>query len=186
MHSIIILLGAQGSGKGTVAAELMAAHEYDYIETGTILRGLDRDDPANKVVVDIMNSGALVPDEIICELVAARLSATKDILTDGFPRSEFQAKWLLDWAAAHGFAVRAVLLNIPDETIMARIQNRIAEGAGRADDADPAAIAKRVATYHATTMPMIKFLRNAPGVKFVDIDATQPVEKVFADVKGKI
>ncbi|MCL2338748.1 MAG: nucleoside monophosphate kinase [Proteobacteria bacterium] len=185
-HNIIILLGIQGSGKGTMSALMREHHDYTYIETGAIFRGLNRDNPVDAEILGIMASGALVPDDMTCKLVESRMDVDHDILTDGFPRTRPQAEFLVDWAIKHDFGVKAVLLNIPDDVVMARIQSRINDGAGRKDDTDPAAIAKRIAEYHEKTEPMINFLRTTPGVQFFAIDATMSIDAVFKSVEEKV
>jgi len=185
-HNIIILLGIQGSGKGTISALLRQHHDYDYIETGAIFRSLNKENPVDAEILNIMASGALVPDDMTCKLVESRMGGDHDILTDGFPRTVPQAEYLVKWAIAHDFGIKAVLLDIPDELVMARIQSRINDGAGRKDDSDPVAIAKRIAEYHEKTVPMLNFLHSEPSVQFFNIDARPPIETVFQSVEEKI
>ncbi|MCL2017299.1 MAG: nucleoside monophosphate kinase [Alphaproteobacteria bacterium] len=185
-HNIVILLGVQGCGKGTVASGLLAIHDYDYIETGALFRGLDRGMPLGAEIGQIMESGQLVPDELTCKLVESKLTANRDILTDGFPRTVQQAEWLVNWAVKNGFITKAVILNIPREMAFQRIQNRLSKGGGRKDDADPTAVARRLDEYYAKTEPMVQYLRNTPDVQFIDIDGTQSIETVFENVKEKL
>ena len=186
-NTITILLGIQGSGKGVLGNRLRNIHNYHFIETGALFRELDRTTPLGLEIATYMESGILVPDNLTNDLVAVKLALGRDILFDGFPRNVGQARWLLDWAREPGLNVDSVLLNIPDELVIARIQHRIAtKNAGRADDANLDAVARRVAEYHASTAPMIDFLRAQPGVRLFDIDATQTEEQVFADARGKL
>ena len=185
-HNLVILLGVQGSGKGTVAAELMHSHDYDYIETGALFRGFDRTSPLGAEIGAVLDAGGLVSDDLAWRLVKSRLNPGKDILADGFPRTLHQAGWLLDWANAHDFATRVVLLNIPRATALQRIRTRAAEGGGRTDDSDPAAVARRLDIYYKQTEPMEKFLKNAPGVRFFDIDGTKGKEAVLQSVREQL
>ncbi|MCL1902700.1 MAG: nucleoside monophosphate kinase [Alphaproteobacteria bacterium] len=186
-HEVIILLGIQGSGKGRLGEELLKIHDYLFIETGAIFRGLDKNNPADAEVIKIMEAGELVPSEKVNELVGARLKTDKDILMDGFPRKNGQAEFIINWAREHNFKVRAVQLNIPDELVFARINNRVVvDGSRRPDDLDTESIKKRIAQYHEKTEPMVEFLRTNPNVEFFDIDATRTRDEVFEDVAEKL
>ena len=169
-NKMILLMGGQGVGKGTCAAEMRAAHEYNYIETGAMLREL----PADSEIAKIMARGELVPDAMFLQLVADKIAVGGDILLDGFPRTLSQAQWLVE-NYADKFEIHVLYLNVPEEIMMARIQKRINLGGGRADDADAAAVRRRLDTFWKTTMPAIEWLATAPGVRFADIDATGTV-----------
>ena len=186
-REIIILLGIQGSGKGRLGEGLRAARDYLFIETGAIFRSLDKNNPVDAEVIKIMEAGELVPSEKVNELVEARLTTDRDILLDGFPRKNAQAEFLIDWARKNNFKIKAVQLNIPDEMVIARINNRVVvDGSRRPDDLDQGSIAKRVAQYHEKTMPMIEFLRAHPDVEFIDIDGTQTIPEVFEDTAKRL
>ena len=66
--------------------------------------------------------------------------------------------------------------------MLKRINKRINEGGGRADDADAAAVRRRLDTFWNVTMPAIEWLRTAPGIKFSDVDVTGPVDENFARI----
>jgi len=98
----VLLLGAPGVGKGTQAKALMAAWGIPQISTGDILRAV-RNDPAmastevGQIARGLMDQGHLVPDDVVNELVAARLmhpDTARGFILDGFPRTLGQAKWL--------------------------------------------------------------------------------------------
>ena len=173
-------MGGQGSGKGTQAALLRAAGDYNYIETGALFRAL----PADSEIGQMIARGELVPDEKLFDLVASKMNGDKDILFDGFPRTLAQAKWLV------GFAKDATLkvfyFNIPKDVMLARIQKRLNEGAGRADDADTAAVQKRLDSFFEKTMPAIEFFKNEPQVQFFDIDAMPSPQEIFETVESKL
>ncbi|MDR1207000.1 MAG: nucleoside monophosphate kinase [Rickettsiales bacterium] len=186
-HEIIILLGIQGSGKGYLGGELRKIHNFLFIETGSIFRGLDKNNPSDRDAIKEMESGRLVSDEKTCAVVAARLKDDMDILTDGFPRSIPQAEWFLKWAEQNNFDVKVAMLNIPDEMVFERINNRVVvDGSRRPDDLDTESIKKRIAQYHEKTEPMIEFLRKHPGIEFFDIDGTRTRDEVFLDTASKL
>lgn len=162
---IIVLMGGQGVGKGTFSKMLRERHDYNYIETGAMFRSL----PADCEIAKIIARGELVPDSELFKLVASKITDDKDLLVDGFPRTLPQAQWLVE-NFADRFNVRILYLDVPEEIMIARINKRINEGGGRADDADAAAVRRRLDTFWHTTMPAIEWLRTADGIHFSDVD----------------
>lgn len=176
---MILMMGGQGVGKGTHARRLIARDGYGYIETGAILRAL----PPESRVAQIMARGELVPDADLFDIVADAIAATNgDIILDGFPRTLPQAQWLVK-NYAEKFDIRVIYMNVPESIMLARIEKRIREGGGRADDADAAIVRRRLDSFWRITMPAIDWLRTASGIKFSDVD----VSSVDPDVNfGKI
>jgi adenylate kinase len=164
---MILMMGGQGVGKGTHARRLIARDGYGYVETGAILRGL----PPESIVAQIMARGELVPDADLFELVANAIDGVGDIILDGFPRTLPQAQWLVK-NYAEKFDIRVVYMDVPESIMLARIEKRIREGGGRADDADANVVRRRLDSFWRITMPAIDWLRTAPGVKFADVDVT--------------
>ena len=165
---MILLMGGQGVGKGTHARRLVERDGYGYIETGAILRALPKTSP----VAQIMARGELVPDVDLFDVVAAAINGTHgDIILDGFPRTVGQAQWLAK-NFADKFDIRVLYLNVPESIMLARIEKRIREGVGRADDADAAVVRRRLDSFWKTTMPAIDWLRTAPNIKFADVDVS--------------
>ena len=171
-------MGGQGVGKGTFARMLCNHHQYKIIETGKMLRDAAATD---KQIADIMARGELLPFDMLVRLVAKNITPDTDILLDGFPRTLDQAKWLVQ-NYADKFNIHVLYLDVPEEIMVARIQKRIREGGGRADDADGAAIRKRLDIFWNTTMPAIKWLETVPGVKFSDVDVTGDVDDNFKNI----
>ena len=92
---IVVILGAPGSGKGTVAARLVKKLPLRHVSTGDLLRAAAKnaDTPAKKAVAETMRKGELVSDEIVGKLVVEQLSSCTEeyLLLDGYPRNEKQA-----------------------------------------------------------------------------------------------
>ena len=165
---MILMMGGQGVGKGTHARRLIVRDGYGYIETGAILRAL----PPETVVAQIMSRGELVPDADLFGVVADAIATTDgDIILDGFPRTLTQAQWLVK-NYADKFDVRVIYMNVPESIMLARIEKRIREGGGRADDADAAIVRRRLDSFWKITMPAIDWLRTAPGIRFADVDVS--------------
>lgn len=126
---IIIMLGAQGTGKGTVAGILSKENDWIQLSTGDIFReniskGTELGVEANKYI----SKGCLVPDEITIGMVEKRLEELKDekgIILDGFPRTLSQAEKLDEILAAKGEKVDWVInLETPRDEIVERMMNR--------------------------------------------------------------
>ena len=130
MKQMILLMGGQGVGKGTFARMLNNHNKYKIIETGKMLRDAATTD---KTIADIMARGELLPFEILVHLIEKNIDTDHDLLLDGFPRTMDQAKWLVD-NYADKFNIHVLYLNVPESVMIARIQKRIREGGGRADD----------------------------------------------------
>ena len=178
MKQMIILMGGQGVGKGTFARMLRERHNYAYIETGKMLRDAAATD---KTIGDIMARGELLPFEMLAKLVADNIPTDTDVLMDGFPRTLPQAQWLVE-NYADKFDVRVIYLNVPEEIMIARIQKRIREGGGRADDADAVAVRKRLDIFQSETMPAIDWLRTVPNIRFADVDVSGAVDDNFKNI----
>ena len=73
---------------------------------------------------------------------------------------------------AEKFDIWVIYLDVPEKIMLARIEKRIREGGGRADDADANVVRRRLDSFWRITMPAIDWLRTAPGVKFADVDVT--------------
>ena len=165
---MILMMGGQGVGKGTHARRLIARDGYAYIETGAILRAL----PPESKLAKIMARGDLVPDSDLFDVIANAITKTSgDIILDGFPRTIGQAQWIVQ-NYAERFDIRVIYLDVPESIMIARIEKRIREGGGRADDADSAVVRRRLDSFWKITMPAIEWLRTADGVKFSDVDVT--------------
>ncbi len=163
---MILLMGGQGVGKGTHARALVERDGYGYVETGAMLRAL----PPESHLAQIIARGELVPDEDLFELIGNAIKGTSgDIILDGFPRTLGQSQWIVK-NYADAYDIRVIYLNVSEEIMLARIQKRIREGGGRADDADASIVRRRLDNFFKTTMPAIEWLRTADGVKFSDVN----------------
>ena len=195
---IIVFLGAPGAGKGTAAARLAARTSAVHVSTGAMLRdALKRGTPAGLAAKSYMESGGLVPDETLVDMIRELLTeAPKDavFLFDGFPRNEKQAAALDMLAGEFGATVGpAVCLEVPEDVIMARLGGRRvcpSCGAGfhvesmppkkegicdvcgaeltvRADDR-PETIRHRLEVYEKQTAPLLSWYEKAGSLRRVD------------------
>lgn len=128
---IVVILGAPGSGKGTVASGLVSALPLKHVSTGDLLRQAAKnlDSPLAVSVAETMKKGELVSDEIVGALVVEQLGKSggefEYFLLDGYPRNEKQAKFLDEELAKIGRSVdRAVWLDVPEEILLERLSGR--------------------------------------------------------------
>lgn len=161
---MFIFMGGQGSGKGTFANLMLKQHDYNYIETGDILRKM----PADSEICKKMQRGELVSDNDLFPIIAKHIKSNHDIILDGFPRTLPQAKWLVE-NYADKFDIKIIFLNISEQTMIAHIQKRIKDGGNRKDDSDEVAVQKRIIAFKTITMPAIEWLRNVKNISFYDI-----------------
>ncbi len=183
----LLVLGPQGSGKGTQAARISADHRIPHVSTGEMFRASIAGGTAlGRQVEPFLSSGELVPDELTVALIRERLSqpdAVNGFVLDGFPRNPTQAEELDEMLAEIGSSLDAVLFfDIPDEVALARIAGRAAEEGRHDDQAD--AIARRLAIYHEQTEPVVERYR-ATG-KLVPLHASRSIGEVAAEIAAAL
>ena len=181
----LILLGAPGAGKGTQAEIVCEKLNIPSISTGNILRAAMRDGTEmGKKAKSYVDSGALVPDDVIIGIVKERLAqpdCENGFVLDGVPRTVAQAEALEEMGVSID---KAVDIEVSDETIIGRLSGRRVCGACGASyhlaakppvkegvcdrcggalivrkDDEPATIRERLATYHPLTEPLVEFSR---------------------------
>ena len=126
---IIVMLGAPGSGKGTVAKLLTETLNIEHISTGDMFREeIKSGSELGKELENYMSDGKLVPDDVVIKILDERLSrptAQNGVVLDGFPRTKIQAEHLKELLSAKGKKINvAIQLNIPDEDIIYRTVKR--------------------------------------------------------------
>ena len=199
----IILLGAPGAGKGTQAAMIAEEFKVPHISTGDILRrNMKEGTPLGLKAKAFVESGGLVPDEVVIGLVEDRLSqddCKNGYILDGFPRTIAQAE-ALDKVARIDLAIN---IDVPFETIVSRLGGRRVCVCGETyhvsmlngettckrcgkelfirDDDKPETVKNRLKVYSDQTQPLIDYYRSQN--KVVDIKANGTKEEIFADIK---
>jgi adenylate kinase len=183
----VLLLGVQGSGKGTQAKRIAEEYGLARISTGDMLRTAISDGtPFGKEVKPILEGGELVPDELMIDLIRERLQkgdAKEGFILDGFPRTMPQAEALDAMLAEIGRPLSVVFeLQTPDEVAIERLRRR-AQEEGRADDTEEA-IAKRIELYHQETEPLVGHYRLMGNL--VGIHGDRPENEVFAEIQDAL
>jgi adenylate kinase len=180
----VLLLGVQGAGKGTQAKRIASDYGLAHIATGEMLRHAIADgSELGRRVQPILESGELVPDDLMIELIRERLQsedAENGFVLDGFPRTMNQAEALDSMLVEIGRPLSVVFeLQVPDEVALERLHRR-AEEEGRADDT-PEAIEKRLELYHRETEPLVAHYRLLGNL--VGIHGNRPENEVFAEIQ---
>jgi adenylate kinase len=180
----ILILGPQGSGKGTQAKRIAEQYGIPHVATGDILReAVANGSELGAQVRPILERGDLVPDELMVGLIRERLSEEDGFVLDGFPRTIAQAEALdgmLDEIEKPLDAV--ILLKVSDQVAMIRLEAR-ARLEGRADDS-PNAVRNRLRLYHELTELVVDRYGQA-GIEVV-VDGEQPVDDVFAAIEDAL
>ena len=202
----LIIIGPQGSGKGTQAALISEAFGIPIIAPGEIFRNAIRDNTVlGKKLSVIVNSGKLVPDSITNRIIKLRLSkkdCRQGAILDGYPRRLSQAKilqkyWVPDYV---------IFLDISKQELVKRLKNRLVcvgcrlifrksykpsevkdlcDSCGgkieKRKDETPAAISTRLKIYRNETVPVIGFYKKLNLVR--KIQGEQSINKVWQDIK---
>lgn len=205
----IILLGAPGSGKGTIAKRISQDYSIPQISTGDLFRAIVKEENEfARKIKEILASGSLVPDEITIKMLKDRIEkedCKNGYILDGFPRSIPQAEALKKIAQID----IVLLVDLPFDTIIERLSSRrtcpncseiysTAKYAGdtclkcghkiiQRDDDKPEAIKHRLDVYEKTTAPLINFYSDRLFKVSNDreIDETYRSVKAFLDKAGE-
>jgi adenylate kinase len=180
----ILILGPQGSGKGTQAARIAAAYGVPHVATGDILRSaVAAGTELGRQVEPILERGDLVPDDLMVELIRERLAGEDGFVLDGFPRTVPQAEALDAMLDEIGKPLDVVLLlDVGDEVALERLLARRADE-GRSDDA-PDVIRNRLRLYHGLTEPVVDRYRDEGTL--VAVNGEQPIEEVSAAIEDEL
>ena len=208
----IVLFGSPGSGKGTQAKLLTECLGIPHISTGDMLRdGLRQGAEMGTGVAAMMQSGALVSDEVVNRLVEERISrpeAAKGFVLDGYPRTLAQAEWLYERLDGHGIREVVIHLAVDYNVIIARLTGRrVCPSCGTLynvvsrpprvdsicdldgtplairDDDSEAVIRERLDAYRRQTQPVLEYYISV-GCPVVEVDASvDPPGVIFEKVR---
>lgn len=202
-----VLLGPPGAGKGTQAVRLVEKYEIPHISTGDIFRkNIKEGTELGKKAQEYMNAGALVPDELVVDLVKDRLQqddCKNGFLLDGFPRTIFQAEKLDEFLSESNLKMDIVInLKVEKEALIKRLTGRrVCKDCGasyhivnippkkegvcdicggeliqRKDD-NIETVENRISVYEEQTAPLIGYYKEAGSL--VDFDGEASLDEVF-------
>jgi adenylate kinase len=183
----VLLLGPQGSGKGTQARRVSEEYGIPHIASGEILRAeMQAGTDLGLRVKDVYDRGDLVSDDLMIQLIRTRLAQADTeagFILDGFPRTTVQAEALDGMFSDIGRSFSVVFaLQIPDGVALERVRRR-AELEGRADDTDDG-IRRRLENYHRETEPLIEYYRVRGNL--VPIHGERSENEVFAEIQSAL
>ena len=207
----IVFIGKPNAGKGTLQKMFLEGRneEFELLSVGDLLRNARKNQTElGKKAASYMDAGQLVPDELICEMAIPILkSATKPIISDGFPRNIYQAQVMLD----AGITPMVIEFYAPDAVVRERAQNRIiclkcgetytlnnfhppvkngicdkcGSTLGKRTDDDSELVEKRLIEYAEKTFPTINFLAThnveVHTINTCSPDAANQLEKLLID-----
>lgn len=198
---LIIIMGPQGSGKGTQGRLLAKKFGFVYAEMGPTLKEYGQENPADgKIIKKMQSEGKLVPDEIVMKAIKYKFGGGTSIILDGVPRNKVQAEEIVALARDYGLTTIGVYIDLSDEEALARLLSRLicpvdgyeppypdslkkkncdlcqAKLVRRPDD-NKTAIKERLKEYHQKTEPMIQFL-SSNEVKIIKVDGRPNVQEV--------
>ncbi|MCM3779911.1 adenylate kinase [Microbacterium hydrocarbonoxydans] len=186
----LLIVGPQGSGKGTQGVRIAESYGIPVVSTGDMFRAnIKEGTPLGQQVTEILDKGDLVPDELTSEIVRDRLlqdDAANGFLLDGYPRNTAQVAHLEEFLGERGESLDAViLLDVPRDESISRLKLRAAEQ-GRSDDTD-AAIAHRLDIYEHETAPILEVYGERGIVDRIDgVGSLDEItERVFAALAAR-
>lgn len=207
--TIIVLLGPPGAGKGTHAGPLSEHLSLPHISTGDLFReNIRNNTELGQKVKPYLDQGKLVPDEIVMDMLFARMKDTdclRGCILDGFPRTVAQAK-ALEAKLGNTSRVIALNFNVPDSVLIERISGRlickeckrpyhkrfdpprqanVCDACGgplyTRDDDQESIVRKRLEVYHTESQPLIDYYAKKKG-ELREIDSQNTKEQVFQDI----
>jgi adenylate kinase len=183
-----VIMGVQGSGKGTQSEMLAADLDLVHISVGEIFRwNVANHTKLGTRVQRVITAGELVADDLVESVIARRLAEhdwNYGFILDGFPRNVAQAEFLL-----RSYDVDAVIeLDLPDSEVRRRVKARDGEAcdgeAGARDDDTEQALEVRLREFHEKTRPVLDLFRQKESV--VTVDAMPPREDVQQEIRSRL
>ena len=181
MKKHLLFLGPPGAGKGTQATIISDSKEYLHLSTGELLRNeVDKKTTLGIQIKEIINSGKLVDDALVLEIVKQNLVLSKQgWILDGYPRNISQADSLTKVLDELNQPLEKVFyLNLDEEILVKRLINR-----GRTDDNEKI-IRTRLEIYKEITQPLIAYYKNLEILEY--IDGNRDLKTISDDIKQKM
>jgi adenylate kinase len=180
----LVLFGPPGAGKGTQSQKLIEKYGLIHLSTGDLLRGeISQGTELGLEAKKLMDEGLLVPDAVVIGMISNKLDANKaakGFIFDGFPRTVAQAEALDALLESKSSAISGMIaLEVNDDELEHRLLLR-GKDSGRADDANPEVIRKRIKEYNDKTAPVAGFYKNQH--KFKSINGIGSIDEIFGGI----
>jgi adenylate kinase len=184
----IVLFGPPGAGKGTQSQNLIEKYGLIHLSTGDLLRGeISQGTELGLEAKKLMDHGTLVPDAVVIGMISNKLDAdkaAKGFIFDGFPRTVAQAEALDRLLESKNNKIAVMIaLEVNDDELEHRLLLRGKES-GRADDANPEVIRKRIVEYNDKTAPVAGFYKAQN--KFKSINGIGSINEIFDSINTVI
>lgn len=184
----IVLFGPPGAGKGTQSEKIIAKYGLTHLSTGDILRSeIKNDTPLGKKAQEYMNSGVLVPDALVIDMLDSKMNSitgAKGFIFDGFPRTVPQAEALDILLNSKNTPIKGMIaLEVPEDELLKRLLLR-GKDSGRPDDQDENLIKKRITEYNTKTVPVAEFY--AKQNKYKGINGIGSIDAIFEQICAAI
>lgn len=209
----IVMLGPPGAGKGTQARMIAEALKFPHISTGDMLRELLKNETElGKKTKAFMESGALVPNDLVDAIVAERLArgdCSRGFILDGYPRTIPQAQFLESLFEKNGTRILSIGVEVGDNVLISRLSSRWTcpscgkmfnsasdpgKAGGQCDECGTALvqrkddtaelIAERLQVYHTITQPLIRHYQEQGS--YVEVNGDRPANDIFNSIIGSI
>ena len=207
------MLGPPGAGKGTQARMISEALKFPHISTGDMLReSLRNGTKLGKKAKAFMESGALVPDDLVDAMVVDRLAredCSRGFILDGYPRTISQARFLESLFEKNGTRTLSIGVEVGDNILIRRLSSRWTcptcgkmfnaalepgKAGGQCDECGTAlvqrkddtaeVIAERLQVYHTITQPLVRHYQEQGS--YIAVNGDRPLEEVFGSIVGII
>ena len=185
----VVLFGHPGSGRGSQGRALAARYGLEYVATGPMLgEEIARGTPTGRRIVSLYESGQLVPDEIVVQLIERKLADAKGVkgfIFKGYPRTLVQSYILDALLKKHGSSLaRIIVLDVPTLELIARLDARSQTDRCMPYDTSTAKIVKRLQEHETKTVPVIQ--KYSQRHEVITVDGTGTFEEVFARLSAVI